>query len=239
MYFRNYPKIPYKFGDEDYSIQYPDISIYVDVVDQVKQNIAFYKEYYIPDGERPDTLSYRLYGNSEYYWTFFLLNPNLRLRGWPLDQRDIRNYVRKKYPYTTLTTYDLSKVYTDFLVGQSISMQTGETVTVVDRNLDQGQIIVEYVSGDNTNTLARLTDDPSVTFTVQAQSEQYISTHHYEDTDGNWVDIDPEAPRPSTLVNISWVEYYERVNTENRQINVIREDVIGSIVRDFKRKALK
>lgn len=238
MYFRNYPKVPYRFGNEEFNIRYPNISIYVDVVDQVRQNLPFYKEVFIPDGERPDTLSYRIYGQSEYYWTFFLLNPQLKEQGWPLDQRDVREFVRKKYPYTTFTTSDMTSIYTDFKVGQSISTQSGEVVKVVDRNLDLGQIVTEIVSGNNTGTLARLTDEPGKTFTVEGQSEQYLSTHHYEDNDGNWVDINPEDPAPSILVNVSWLEYYQRINFNNRQINVIKEDVVASIARDFKRKAL-
>ena len=65
------------------------------VVDQVKENSSFYKNYYIRDGERPDNVSHRLYENPRLHWTFYLMNDHIREQGWPLTQRSIVEKVKE------------------------------------------------------------------------------------------------------------------------------------------------
>ncbi len=98
-YFKNFSLVEYRFGNEDEStrILVEDLSIYVDLLDQVDDLISFYDYYYIQNGERPDTLSQKIYGSTDHYWTFYLMNPALREAGWPLDQERFESYVVKLF----------------------------------------------------------------------------------------------------------------------------------------------
>ena len=80
-YFKNFNTVNYRFGDNEKSNIFKNISQYVDLIDQVKSNVAFYQKYTIVSGERPDTLSYELYGTPEFYWTFYLMNDDIRESG--------------------------------------------------------------------------------------------------------------------------------------------------------------
>ena len=66
-YFKNFNTVNYRFGDNEKSNIFKNISQYVDLIDQVKSNVAFYQKYTIVSGERPDTLSYELYGTCLLY----------------------------------------------------------------------------------------------------------------------------------------------------------------------------
>lgn len=101
-YFENFPKVDYKFGDELTTARFQHIGTYVDIVDQIKDLSAYYQTYVIQNGERPDQLSYRLYDNVNYYWTFYLLNDNLRQLGWPIRDADIFPKAQQYYPNTVL-----------------------------------------------------------------------------------------------------------------------------------------
>ena len=70
MFFKNYPQTLYNFGNETSATAFQNISGYVDVIDQVKNNINFYQYLTVQDGERPDTLSQQIYGSVKYYWMF-------------------------------------------------------------------------------------------------------------------------------------------------------------------------
>ena len=70
-FFKNFDIIDYRFGDNEPPVLFNNISQYVDMVDQLKDNVSFYNKYTIVAGERPDTLAYELYGNTDYYWTFY------------------------------------------------------------------------------------------------------------------------------------------------------------------------
>ena len=98
-YFDKFSLVEYRYGDEDESQRTlsEDLSIYVDLLDQVDDLISFYEYYYIVNGERPDALSYKLYGNIDYYWTFFLMNPALREAGWPLPQKNLDEFIVKRF----------------------------------------------------------------------------------------------------------------------------------------------
>ena len=86
-YFRNFPEIDYIFGNELNASKFENISIYSDVVDQVKNVVTAYEDYNIYPGERPDQVSFNLYGTTEHYWTFYLMNDKLR------EQEQIQNNI--------------------------------------------------------------------------------------------------------------------------------------------------
>lgn len=54
--------------------------------------------YFIQDGERPDIVSYKLYGNADLHWLLFLFNDILNpLFEWPSSYMDIQRTVEEKY----------------------------------------------------------------------------------------------------------------------------------------------
>lgn len=103
-YFREFPKVNYAFGDNEPPVQFQHIGTYIDILDQVKDYVVFYENQAIPNGERPDALSYRLYKNPNYYWTFWLLNASIRERGWPLRDAEIWPQAQKYYPNDSFAT---------------------------------------------------------------------------------------------------------------------------------------
>lgn len=169
--FANYPLVDYRFGDELTTSIFQNITTYVDLIDQVADDAALYEYYFIPDGIRPDVLSYELYGTIDYYWTFFLLNDNLRQQGWPLDEQDVRALGKEFYPNKTLlTTY---KMYDEFYVGNiaitgSINNPTFKG-KILEKNLDLGQITVKPFKEVKTITVtdggSGYTTAPTVTIT--------------------------------------------------------------------------
>ena len=125
-YFKNFGIVGYKFGDAESPVLFDNLAQYVDIIDGLKDNISFYNKYTIVSGERPDTLSYKLYGTVEYYWTFFLMNDHLRISGWPVPTSDLLNQAKSKYPYRMATTNaDLSE---SFPVGAIVTGQTSGTI---------------------------------------------------------------------------------------------------------------
>jgi len=166
-YFKNFPLIKYRFGNEIEPVFIKDISVYVDLVDQLKDQVAYYANYTIVDGERPDTLAYKLYGDVSYYWTFFLLNPELREQGWPLSVGDAYDLSEKKYANYALQidgagSLNPGGIIKNYLASDTVLAETypvGANVVLIDssvqiaqaevvrRNLDIGQIVFKFLSG--------------------------------------------------------------------------------------------
>jgi|DEB0MinimDraft_6_1074348.scaffolds.fasta_scaffold00420_8 hypothetical protein len=161
-YFSNTKRLRYKFGDGEAPVLYQNLSTYVDLLDQVKTESSFYQDYVIKSGERPDSLSLRLYGDDQYYWTFYMMNDKLRECGWPVANELILDTVKEKYPHRTITTKE--DFTTDnalepaFKVGQIVyGSESGTIGTILRRDPTLGQLII-----DTTNTVIPLTR--SITF---------------------------------------------------------------------------
>ena len=124
-YFRNFPKVDYRFGDENTTTQFQHLGTYVDIIDQVKDYSVYYQTFDIRNGERPEQLSYYLYGNNDHYWTFYLLNDHLRTNGWPIRDADLFPKAQQYYPNYVSMTFGViqkqgAKVIDD---GNSVSVQ--------------------------------------------------------------------------------------------------------------------
>jgi hypothetical protein len=97
-YFKKFPKVDYYFGDEPTTTQFQHLGTFVDILDQIKEYGVYYETYNIRNGERPEQLSYSLYGDVNHYWTFYLLNDKLREKGWPIRDADVYPKAQKYYP---------------------------------------------------------------------------------------------------------------------------------------------
>lgn len=238
-YFLNFPTVLYKFGNEiDYNA-FKNVSAYVDIVDQVKENSSFYIVYELKEGERPDQLSQDLYGSTDYYWTFFALNDHLKKYGWPIDPSKLETFVKKKYPNTTVTTKDY--FYDKFVIGERVQgVTSGEVGTIIDFISDLGQIIIKgevtFTEGEDLQTIDRDSDDMRIV-TIENVIPEHLAPHHYE-TNGIWVDIDPTITLGSEIIPITKLDYYTKLNSERRVIKIFREDAVRSIYSAYN-KALK
>tara|TARA_Y100001972_G_C7662139_1_gene334162 strand:+ start:1194 stop:2213 length:1020 start_codon:yes stop_codon:yes gene_type:complete len=99
MFFNQFPKTQYSIENNAIQSVITDYFRYVDVIDRLAQNTYAYSVVDILDSERPDTLSYRLYGTPDYYWTFFITNDSLKdgIQAWPKGDSEIKNYLANQY----------------------------------------------------------------------------------------------------------------------------------------------
>lgn len=238
-YFLNFPNVLYLFGNETDPNIFKNISAYVDIIDQAKENASFYINYELKEGERADQLSQDLYGSTDYYWTFFALNDDLKKYGWPIDPSKLKTFVQKKYPNTTIVTNEY--FYDKFLVGERLQGLNSEEIgTITDFISDLGQVIIKgdvpFEEGELLQTIDRDSDDIR-TITAVNVIPEYLAPHHYE-LNGIWVDIDPTVGPGSEIIPITRLEYYTKLNQERRTIKIFRENAIRSIYSAYN-KALK
>lgn len=261
FYFRNFPLVKYSFGDNEPEVYFQKVSSFIDLFDVARQDVSFHIKQTISDNERPDTLSYKLYGTSDYYWTFFLMNDNLRESGWPLPLDREREVIVERYPNYVMTTD--SFISSLFPVGAVVKHTgTGSNAifsTVLSKNLDLGQITVQatgfeedFVAGVpvqipsnpatietsmlNTTALGYVDqDDVSQVANIYRANRQYEATHHFEDSLGEYVDVNPRSTVRTGLIDVTFEERLKRKNNELKEIIVIRPGIINSLVGEFQK----
>jgi hypothetical protein len=180
-FFRNFRAINYSFGDGEAPAAFQNISQYSDIIDQLVTSDVAFEDYTILSGERPDQVSFKLYGTTDYYWTLFLINEKLRTQGWPLTTEEVHTYAKKYYPHrvvtmklkqadvidfyetkvvdgeeVTLPVYRTKIIGTEpdgFEVGLKVTGATSGTFgNIVKRDLALGQLIVDTKEAYNERT---------------------------------------------------------------------------------------
>lgn len=102
MYFSNFQKIYYDFpvkANQDNSLfVLTDITSNVRVRKEILENITLYDEYDILDGETPELIAEKIYGNAEYHWVIMLVNQRYDyLKDFPMSVGELYEYVNDKY----------------------------------------------------------------------------------------------------------------------------------------------
>lgn len=241
-FFDAYPKISYKFGNLKSDYEFTNLSVYADLIDSIKDDSTVYSFVTIQDGERPDLLSYRLYGNSSLHWTFLFLNDQSRCGSWSLSYSDLNDYLEELLPGQCLVCRDtevddddrtILEMITRFPVGAAVyGSVSGAIGEVYSRNPNLAQIFVNvtsgtFVAGENiTNALV----SPTQSLTVTSISTSINATHSYEDADGEIVDIPPNTGIvPAGYVEITHRDYYEEKNSTLASVKVLKESIVDTV----------
>lgn len=89
------------------TIKLSDIFTHVRIDDLApKEDTKLYRFIQIDENERPDTVSFRLYGTDKYYWLFFFINDHLRegFNRWPRERFEMNNRITKTWSkYANIT----------------------------------------------------------------------------------------------------------------------------------------
>jgi hypothetical protein len=98
MYFTKFPKIMYDILGDGNSTVVTDILRRVKIKSSIKDSLTMFDTYDVQGGESPETIAYKLYGDSKYHYVILLLN-NItdRYYGWPLGDSAFETYVTNKY----------------------------------------------------------------------------------------------------------------------------------------------
>ena len=98
MYFNKFPKLLYDIkNDGNYNLV-PDIFRRIKVRNKIKDNISLLDKYDVGEGESPETVAFKVYGDTDYFWIVCLMNNIVnRFYDWPLDEYVFQQYVKDKY----------------------------------------------------------------------------------------------------------------------------------------------
>ena len=232
-YFRYLSKEFYLFGNEPTPDVFPNLALYADVIDQIKDSVTLYEDITILDNERPDQTSFRLYGTPDFHWTFFLMNNKLREQGWPLSNAKAETYAKRKYTNNVITTRTALTSLTGFFkTGDTITgRSSGVSATILHRNLDLGQIVTSgaFTAGENLET-----SGTSSLVNVFSITAEHLAAHHYIDGDKVITDIDPTVGPGGLLTEVTFLDRVNEQNATLRQIKAIKRNNISEIVEAFR-----
>ena len=100
MYFKDFPQFAYDFeiGGKTKVLLLTDITRNVRFRKEVLGNIELYDEYDIQEGETPEIIAEKVYGNANYHWVIMLVNERFDyIADFPMSYTQLVKYVQDKY----------------------------------------------------------------------------------------------------------------------------------------------
>ncbi len=98
-YFKQFPLIDYNLSGVNGNTQeVTDIFRRVKVRSKIADNVTLFDKFDVHEGEKPEDVAYKAYGNADYFWVICLINNVVnRYYDWPLDEHNFQQYVADKY----------------------------------------------------------------------------------------------------------------------------------------------
>jgi uncharacterized protein YkvS len=98
MYFSVFPQTLYSNDDRKTVKVITNILLRTVLTDKLKESFAAFDEYDVRDGDTPEILAFKLYGDSQLHWIILMFNDIFDpMFGWPLESRNLYNFVEGKY----------------------------------------------------------------------------------------------------------------------------------------------
>lgn len=98
MYFDRLPTTFYTLDDKKTVQVVRNILLRIAISEDIKTNLSLFDEYDVQDGETPEIVADRFYGNPLYHWLVLHYNDILDPRfDWPLSTRNLIKYCQSKY----------------------------------------------------------------------------------------------------------------------------------------------
>ena len=176
-YFSYFPTTIYKSSDSGNDLNLvTNLMTRFKMQESLKTNSAAYTTYSIKDGDTPEILAYKFYGDVEYHWVILtynnLLDPQFN---WPLEERTLNRYINSKYE----SLADTANNETGLIWSRSnIHSYYKELTTVTSKNFSHTQIIQidapTYANTVTATSTITLTSGDSVTKSVVKGSKTYF-----------------------------------------------------------------
>ena len=98
MYFKNFPTIIYDAVGNGEFKDVKNLLRRVAIRAKVKTNTLLYDTYDVKEGESPESIAHKLYGDPELHWVVLLVNDVTdRYHQWPLNYSQFNQYIADKY----------------------------------------------------------------------------------------------------------------------------------------------
>jgi hypothetical protein len=124
MYFKDFPRFVYdfKYADKDIRTEIvTDITRNVRFRKELMKNVTQFDEYDVQDGETPEIIAEKLYGNSQYHWILMLLNERYDyISDFPLDETALVKHIESSYPDVVFNTNDKTSTLSNVVLKMGV-----------------------------------------------------------------------------------------------------------------------
>jgi len=228
MYFKSFPYTFYSLDNTTTVQVVTNLTTRITLTDEVKNNLSLFDEYDIKDGETPELVAEKFYGNPELHWLVLHYNEIIDPRfDWPLDTNNLNRYIAGKYAnvngihhyedangnYANGNVYLISSSdFTEFNIDDAITNNTNTGSGYITQKISSSNVRVTvttggFISGDRIKNISNTNSIANITSTVVLSG--------------------------TPVTNLT---YEDEVNESTSRIKILKSSYVDAIVVDFKKK---
>lgn len=227
MYFSKFPLTYYTLDDRQSVQVISNLLIRVVFDTELKEKFSVYDEYDIIDGETPEILAFKIYGDPNLHWVIMMFNDIIDPRyDWVLSAENLRRYVEDKYT-------DINGIhhYED-----STRQYVNGNVTINSSSLD-GYNVGDAIINETLTGTGYIVSKPTINSAIVK-----VSTGGFQS--GNEIRLAANTSTLTTITSTSvnfgtpvtnW-QYESEINESKRKIKIIKPQFVQRIVKDFDSK---
>ena len=111
-YFSYFPTVKHDLKQDGSVVTVTNILKRFKIHDDVREQTEIFYPYQLQDGDRPDVVAEKYYGNANYAWLVLFSNNIVDpVKEWPLYGTDFTNYLKSKYGSIELANTTTKKRY--------------------------------------------------------------------------------------------------------------------------------
>jgi hypothetical protein len=202
MYFEKFPLVRYDISKDGNLRLATDVLRRVAFREKIIEEGALFEEYYIEEGETPEVVAEKVYGDPEMHWIIMLFNKVIDPKyDFPLSEAQLESYLDKVYPgkaYYLDSNTTNTPVTSNFVKGADVFFNLDKGLVrdwdPVTQKLSLEQETGTVGSGDVLTSLDK--DGNEFTTRVKRIVEfQRLGLHHFENS-GQTAEINGYASPP-------------------------------------------
>ena len=119
-YFETIPKVVYTDEKKNSKI-FTNLLTRTSIKPTLLDNPVIYYKYDIQDGDTPEIIAHKYYGDVYRYWIVLYVNQILDPQwGWPITMNTFESYINDKYPSINVYDIEIFNVSKKILAGENI-----------------------------------------------------------------------------------------------------------------------
>ena len=155
-YFKYFPTIRYDVRGTKNS---RSVQLVTDILKRVRKrldivNRAYFEQYFVKDGDTPESLSHQVYGDSTLHWIIlygnYMTNPYY---DWPLTYIDLKKFVIKKYGEANINSTHHYEDADGYEVDSTASGATTITNFLYEETLNDAKRTINVIKSEYTQEI--------------------------------------------------------------------------------------
>lgn len=218
MYFSQFPKIPYSFNltNEGKIAAVTNIFARFNINSSIVDNASAFYKYQVEDGDTPEIIAYKQYGDQELHWIIIMVNQiSDPLFDLPLQLNSLEEKIIKQYGYSSIANAYSTIHHYELEVKNILSEVNGPITTTTNTSI----VTLEQY---NYSSNAIVTQPPNITNTKNV-------TFYANNSNANSATV-ATLTIESVYKPVYVYDYEVELNESKRQIKILKPQYVESLI---------